>query len=105
MRFSWDPKKSEANLAKRGFDFAFASLIFDGPTLEKEDRRRDYGERRIVAVGRAEGVYLTVVFTDRLTPGDERERRIISSRQSNRRERGAYGKAIAEAGTAPPRPG
>jgi uncharacterized DUF497 family protein len=31
MRYEWDPEKSEANLRERGFDFAFASLIFDGP--------------------------------------------------------------------------
>src|ERR1043166_6622139 len=36
MRFSWDPEKSEANLRERGFDFAFATLVFDGPTLERE---------------------------------------------------------------------
>lgn len=39
VRFSWDARKSNANLAQRGFDFAFASLIFDGPTLERVDDR------------------------------------------------------------------
>ncbi|MCY4120104.1 MAG: BrnT family toxin [Acidobacteria bacterium] len=39
MRFAWDERKSEANLRERGFDFAFASLIFDGATVEVEDRR------------------------------------------------------------------
>ena len=29
--FSWDERKSAANLAERGFDFQCASLIFDGP--------------------------------------------------------------------------
>ena len=43
MRFEWDHAKSEANLRRRGFDFEFATLIFDGPTLEVEDRRKDYG--------------------------------------------------------------
>lgn len=43
MNFAWDPEKSEVNLRERGFDFEFASRIFDGPTLEKEDRRHDYG--------------------------------------------------------------
>jgi uncharacterized DUF497 family protein len=36
VRFTWDPRKSETNLADRGFDFEFATLIFDGPTLERE---------------------------------------------------------------------
>lgn len=44
MRFEWDEAKSDANLAERGFDFAFASLAFDRPTLEVEDRRKDYGD-------------------------------------------------------------
>lgn len=89
MRLSWDPRKSSANLAARGFDFAFASLIFEGRTLERPDTRRDYGEGRIVAVGVADGFTLTVVYTERETP-EGVERRIISARRSNRRERQAY---------------
>lgn len=95
MRFSWDARKSEANLAQRGFDFAFASLVFDGPTLERVDDRADYGEARIIAIGLADGVPLTVVYTDR--PGTpEMIRRIISARRSNRRERSAYDEAYLE---------
>jgi hypothetical protein len=97
MRFEWDPEKSEANLRERGFDFAFATLIFEGSTLEKQDRRRDYGEVRIVATGLADGIALTVAYTDRLDDEGERVRRIISARRSNRRERKAYQAAIEEA--------
>ncbi len=50
--FEWDEAKSEANLEARGFDFAYAALIFDGPTLEMDDDRVDYGERRVQAIGR-----------------------------------------------------
>ncbi len=85
MQFAWDERKSEANLRERGFDFAFASLIFDGTTVAVEDRRRDYGEKRMVAIGEADGIHLTVVYTDR--PDDRGvTRRIISARRSNRRE-------------------
>ena len=35
--FEWDEAKSAANLRARGFDFAFAARIFDGPTLELDD--------------------------------------------------------------------
>ena len=94
MRFEWDDEKDEANLYERGFDFAFASLIFDGPTFEVEDRRRDYGERRIVAIGVADNIHLTVVYTDRQRGQGEVLRRIISSHRSNRRERTIYQKAI-----------
>jgi len=63
--FEWDPAKSEANLKERGFDFEFATLVFEGPTLEIQDRRHDYGESRIVAIGLADGLELTVIYTDR----------------------------------------
>ena len=89
MRFTWDPQKSEANLAERGFDFTFATLAFDGPTLERIDNRQDYGEVRVIALGRADGIPLTVVYTDR-AEGGEIVRRIISARVSNRHERKAY---------------
>ena len=90
MEFVWDPAKSDENLRVRGFDFEFASLIFRGPTLEREDRRREYGEKRFIAVGLAENLELTVVYTDRVQPSQDIERRIISARRSNRRERKAY---------------
>jgi len=95
VRFSWDARKSEANLAARGFDFEFASLIFDGPTLERVDDRADYGEPRVVAIGLADGFHLTIVYTDRPSPRDA-VRRIISARRSNRRERRAYDQAYRE---------
>lgn len=94
MRLSWDPEKSDANYRERGFDFEFAALIFAGPTLEREDARRDYGERRIIAVGLAEGLELTVCYSPRVEPDGETTRRIISARRSNRRERKAYQEAI-----------
>ena len=93
MRFEWDEAKSDANLGERGFDFEFASLIFDGPTLEVEDRRQDYGERRAVAIGVADGLHLTVVYTDREHASGQVARRIISARRSSRHERKNYEKA------------
>lgn len=51
MRFTWDPGKSERNLADRDFDFAFAAVMFSAPTLERTDTRQDYGEVRRIAIG------------------------------------------------------
>lgn len=93
IRFSWDARKSDATLRTRGFDFASALLIFRGRTLEHEDTRRDYGERRVVATGLANDTELTVCYTDLAVPGQEMERRIISAWRSNRRERQAYWQA------------
>jgi uncharacterized DUF497 family protein len=90
VRFSWDARKSSRNLRERGFDFEFATQIFDGATLERVDSRRDYGERRVIALGKAQNIPLTVVYTDRAEAGGEINRRIISARKSNRHEREAY---------------
>ncbi len=89
MRFAWDARKSDENHALRGFDFAFASQIFEGPTLVRSDARQDYGEPRMVAVGVVAGIHLTVVYTDRQSAFGP-VRRIISARRSNQRERQAY---------------
>jgi uncharacterized DUF497 family protein len=93
VRFEWDEAKSSANFEERGFDFEFATLIFDGPTLEVEDRRKDYGERRVVAIGIADGLHLTVVYTDRESSSGLLTRRIISARRSSRHERTVFQKA------------
>ena len=66
VTFDWDATKSDENLTRRGFDFAFAALVFADTFVEYDDVRRDYGERRIVALGLADGIPLTVVFTDRV---------------------------------------
>jgi len=89
MRYSWDEQKNAANIAKHGFDFRDTLAIFDRPVLVRADRRRDYGEDRYAAIGSLEGIILTVIYTDR-----KDERRIISVRQSNRKERRAYSEAF-----------
>ena len=96
MRFDWDSIKSARNFRERGFDFAFASQVFDAQTLEREDTRRDYGERLVIAVGVADGIPLTVVYTDRAEAGGEVVRRMISARVSTYREREAYVQAVDE---------
>jgi uncharacterized DUF497 family protein len=95
VRFSWDARKSDRNLRERGFDFEFATQVFEGPTLERVDSRRDYGERRVIALGIAQRVPLTVVYTDRADASGEVNRRIISARKSSHREREAYKKATS----------
>ncbi len=83
--FEWDEAKSDANYRDRGFDFAYAALIFAGPTLEMDDERFAYGERRIQVIGRVEDEILFVVYTWR-----EKNRRIISARRASRSERDVY---------------
>lgn len=93
--FAWDDVKSARNLERRGCDFEYAARIFHGPVVANEDRGGDCGEVRLVALGVVDGVYLTVVYTDRVELG-RRVRRIISARHSNRRERNEYGNRIPQ---------
>jgi uncharacterized protein len=40
----WDDVKDADNLAKRGLPLRYGALLFDGPFVEEEDARKDYGE-------------------------------------------------------------
>ncbi len=82
MIFEWDEAKSLRTRRERGFGFDYAARIFTGLTIEKWDDRRDYGEIRMQAIGRAGDHILFVVYTDR---GDTRH--IISARLASRKER------------------
>jgi uncharacterized DUF497 family protein len=42
MDYEYDEAKSRKNLEERGIDFEFASRIFDGDYIERQDRRHDY---------------------------------------------------------------
>lgn len=90
VRFAWDSAKSTRNYRARGFDFGAATQIFAGFTLERPDTRRDYGETRVITIGRVADVTLTVIYTDRQTRAGTVVRRIISARRSNRHERSRY---------------
>jgi uncharacterized protein len=85
MDFEWDEVKSAKNLRERGFDFAFAALIFDNPTIERIDARKDYGEVRVQAIGEVDGFVLFVTYTDR-----DGRRRIISARMAKSQERARW---------------
>ena len=61
MDFEWDEAKSDVNFRTRGFGFDFAALVFRGLVLEAADLRADYGERRIRAIGEANGFILVVI--------------------------------------------
>ncbi|HVP83511.1 MAG TPA: BrnT family toxin [Rhizomicrobium sp.] len=81
MEFEWDESKSERNFRERGFDYAHAALIFEGPVIEWCDIRKDWGEIRVMAVGLVKGQILTVIYTDRNSI-----RRIISARSARKKE-------------------
>ena len=64
MTFSWDEKKREENWVSRRVDFAEAIGIFDDPEIvESVDDRVAYGEVRIQALGKADGIFYLVAYT------------------------------------------
>ncbi|MDX2143296.1 MAG: BrnT family toxin [Rhodospirillaceae bacterium] len=89
MRFVWDEIKNAVNLRKHGVSFSLANELFDSPTTEVEDTRRDYGERRVICYGVIETRVYCCVYTDR---GDTR--RVISLRKANKDESDDYFDAI-----------
>jgi hypothetical protein len=92
MGFQWDPDKDAANQAKHLIGFRQAAEIFRGFRLVREDRRRDYGERRFISLGLYDGTVLRVVHVER--NGDIR---IISAWKANRHDRQVYAEARARA--------
>jgi len=90
MSFAWDEAKRRSNLEKHGVDFALARLIFNGPTLEGPDDRRDYGEARFAAYGVADGEVLFVIYTRCYG-----RRRLISARKAGTDEKAKYHARIA----------
>ena len=85
MAFEWDEEKRQANLVKHAVDFRRMTALFDGPTLEAVDNRFNYGETRINCLGEVEGRAYVISYTWRGA-----NRRIISARKANARERKTY---------------
>jgi len=69
-------------LAERGLDFRDTAAVFAGTTVEVEDTRRDYGERRIICYGLLSGRMVVVGYTPR---GNVRH--VFSMRKANAREK------------------
>ena len=85
MAITYDPAKRESTLRERKLDFNDAAKVFAGWTLDIPDLRRDYRERRINTVGFLHGRMVIVCWTPRGS-----DRRIISMRKANDREKARY---------------
>jgi uncharacterized protein len=81
VRITYDPAKREKTLLERGLDFEDAKQVFEGMTLEVEDIRKEYGERRMVAFGLLEERLVAIGYTTR---GGVRH--VFSMRKANDRE-------------------
>jgi hypothetical protein len=87
MKFEWDPKKAEANLAKHRVSFEDASTVFGDPLAGTiPDPLRSAEEARFITVGHSDsGSLVVVVHAER----GERAR-IISARLATPVERRRY---------------
>jgi len=82
MRITFDLAKRARTLADRGLDFEDAAAVFDGITVEVEDTRRNYGERRIICYGMLVGRVVVIGYTPRGAT-----RHVFSMRKANDREK------------------
>jgi uncharacterized DUF497 family protein len=83
--FEFDPRKNRANVAKHRIDFATAARMWEDYVFEREDARRDYGEKRVIALGTIDGRVFLIVYTWRGS-----KRRLISARRANNDEQQVY---------------
>jgi len=89
MRYTFDPAKLAANVAKHGVWFADADQFEWESALVEVDSRRDYSETRFVATGVIDERVHVMVFNLR-----ETSVRIISLRRANSREVRRYASHI-----------
>jgi uncharacterized protein len=82
VRITFDPVKRAKTLTERGLDFADAALIFAGVTIEIEDTRKNYGEKRMMCYGLLAGRVVVVGYTPRGA-----DRHVFSMRKANEREK------------------
>ena len=86
QNWEWDETKNQVNLAKHGFGFDFAQLVFDDP-LSASRLDQFEGEERWQTIGQVGAAVILVVHT---LPFDEQPGRIVTARNATRMERKRY---------------
>lgn len=85
MRIEYDEQKSRKNELERNLPFSKAAEFDFNDAWIWQDRRRDYGEVRYIALGYIDDRLHTLTFCYRFGAI-----RVISLRKSNKRERRDY---------------
>ena len=85
MKIEFDPAKSEKNELERGLPFTRAKAFEFRTAIRVDDKRKEYGERRILAYGYI-GHRLHVLCYKPVAGGI----RVISLRKANKREEKFY---------------
>jgi uncharacterized DUF497 family protein len=81
MVVEWDEDKRLKNIEKHGIDFIDADILFGSPYLVAPGKTVD-GERRWLATGMIDDIYVTAIFSRR-----DRVIRLISMRSARNGER------------------
>lgn len=90
MKYEWDEAKNALNIENHGIDFNDAHELFEGNRLIIPDDRKDYGEKRLIAIGHINGRLMVAVYTQR----PPETIRIISLRKANSHEKARFEKTI-----------
>jgi uncharacterized DUF497 family protein len=91
MPVACDEEKCRANLQKHGLSFDDVWQVLAGDTITIPDERYDYGEDRLIPLGRLSGRVVVVIH---VTRGENT--RIISMRKVNAREQEIYPKRLSQ---------
>ncbi|HTH76712.1 MAG TPA: BrnT family toxin [Trinickia sp.] len=91
MRITFDRAKRDTTCDARGLAFEDDEAVFQGCTLDMVHDRFDYGEERMISVGRLAGRMVIVVWTQR---GDARH--VISMRKANEREERRFAQRLEQ---------
>ncbi len=89
MEFEWDRNKAVVNLSTHSVSFDEAKTVFEDPLyVDFYDPDHSFDEHRFIIIGQSQqGRLLVVSYTER-----GNSTRLISARESTRREREAYEK-------------
>jgi uncharacterized DUF497 family protein len=91
MKITCDSNKRAVTLKECGLDFMDAALVFDGEVFEFEDIRKDYGEKRMIAIGHLGGRMVIIGYVQR-----GKSRHVFSMRKANERETKKYQEQFEE---------
>lgn len=81
MKISFDPAKNERNVSTRGLPFTLVEQLDWSSAVIAEDIRKNYGERRYLALGMIGARLHAIAFTPRAD-----KVHVISLRKANQRE-------------------
>jgi len=91
IRFAWDPKKAEANVAKHGVSFDEArSVFYDENAVEFYDDEHSEWEDRFLLLGMSSRLRLLMIRHCFRESGGVI--RIVSARKATQRESAHYGR-------------